>query len=104
MGADPSESNIAVARHHAAQSGLSIDYRNVTAEALATAGETFDVTVASFRDVKWDSFRPNFFVVFAPGVLDGTAGTYMTSAFLQPSAGAMAKAPIKPGARARTSS
>jgi len=41
--------------------------------------------------VKWDSFRPNFFVVFAPGMLDSTAGTYMTSAFLQPTAGAMAR-------------
>src|SRR6516165_9731476 len=46
VGADPSESNIAVARHHAEQSGLSIDYRNVAAEALAAAGETFDVVLA----------------------------------------------------------
>jgi 2-polyprenyl-6-hydroxyphenyl methylase/3-demethylubiquinone-9 3-methyltransferase len=46
VGADPSENNIAVARHHAEQSGLSIDYRNVAAEALATAGETFDVVLA----------------------------------------------------------
>jgi 2-polyprenyl-6-hydroxyphenyl methylase / 3-demethylubiquinone-9 3-methyltransferase len=46
VGADPSDSNIAVARHHAAQSGLSIDYRNVTAEALAAADETFDVVLA----------------------------------------------------------
>jgi 2-polyprenyl-6-hydroxyphenyl methylase / 3-demethylubiquinone-9 3-methyltransferase len=46
VGADPSESNIAVARNHAAQSGLSIDYRNTTAEALAEAGESFDVVLA----------------------------------------------------------
>jgi 2-polyprenyl-6-hydroxyphenyl methylase / 3-demethylubiquinone-9 3-methyltransferase len=46
VGADPSESNIAVARNHAAQSGVSIDYRNVTAEALAGAGESFDVVLA----------------------------------------------------------
>jgi putative ABC transport system permease protein len=55
------------------------------------AGETFDVTIASFREVKWDSFRPNFFVLFAPGVLDAAAGTYMTSAFLQPTVGSMAR-------------
>jgi putative ABC transport system permease protein len=48
------------------------------------AGEPFDVTVASIRKVKWDSFQPNFFVVFVPGVLDGTAGTYMTSAYFHP--------------------
>jgi 2-polyprenyl-6-hydroxyphenyl methylase/3-demethylubiquinone-9 3-methyltransferase len=46
VGADPSESNIAVAQHHAAQSGLSIDYRCTTAEALADAGEVFDVVLA----------------------------------------------------------
>ena len=47
------------------------------------AGESFDVQVASIRKVKWDSFQPNFFVVFAPGVLEKTAGTYITSANLK---------------------
>jgi 2-polyprenyl-6-hydroxyphenyl methylase/3-demethylubiquinone-9 3-methyltransferase len=46
VGADPSESNIAVAREHAAQSGLTIDYRDTTAEALAEASEAFDVVLA----------------------------------------------------------
>ena len=35
VGADPSEANIEVARRHAAQTDLLIDYRPVTAEALA---------------------------------------------------------------------
>jgi putative ABC transport system permease protein len=48
------------------------------------AGESREVTVASIRKVKWDSFQPNFFIVFAPGVLEGTAGTYMTSAYFTP--------------------
>lgn len=43
------------------------------------AGETVEATIANFRKVKWDSFQPNFFIVFAPGVIDKTAGTYMTS-------------------------
>ncbi len=46
VGADPSDSNIAAAEHHAAQSGLSIDYRATTAEALEAAGESFDVVLA----------------------------------------------------------
>src|SRR5487761_837760 len=50
------------------------------------AGETFAVRVASIRKVKWDTFRPNFFIVFAPGVLDKVAGTYLTSAYLAPGA------------------
>jgi len=48
------------------------------------AGEPLSVTVASIRKIRWDSFRPNFFLVFPPGLLDGAAGTYMTSLFLTP--------------------
>ncbi len=46
------------------------------------AGESLTVRVASIRKVRWDSFRPNFFLVFPPGLLDGAAGTYMTSVYL----------------------
>ena len=41
VGADAAERNIPVARLHAEQSGLSIDYRHTSAEALAQAGEQF---------------------------------------------------------------
>lgn len=43
VGADASQTNIEVARLHAEQSGLEIDYRAQTAEALAEQGETFDI-------------------------------------------------------------
>jgi 2-polyprenyl-6-hydroxyphenyl methylase/3-demethylubiquinone-9 3-methyltransferase len=43
VGIDPSASNIEVAKLHAAESGLAIDYRAATAESLAAAGERFDV-------------------------------------------------------------
>jgi 2-polyprenyl-6-hydroxyphenyl methylase/3-demethylubiquinone-9 3-methyltransferase len=46
VGADPAEKNIAVASAHAAEQGLAIDYRATTAEALAEAGERFDVVLA----------------------------------------------------------
>jgi 2-polyprenyl-6-hydroxyphenyl methylase/3-demethylubiquinone-9 3-methyltransferase len=46
VGADPSEENIAAASAHAQDSGLAIDYRATTAEALAAAGERFDVVLA----------------------------------------------------------
>jgi putative ABC transport system permease protein len=42
-------------------------------------GEPITATVSSFRQVQWDSFRPNFFVVFSPGTLDQTAGSSITS-------------------------
>jgi 2-polyprenyl-6-hydroxyphenyl methylase/3-demethylubiquinone-9 3-methyltransferase len=43
---DPSGKNIEIARAHAADGGLDIDYRATTAEALAASGETFDVVTA----------------------------------------------------------
>ncbi|MDR0808324.1 MAG: bifunctional 2-polyprenyl-6-hydroxyphenol methylase/3-demethylubiquinol 3-O-methyltransferase UbiG [Gemmobacter sp.] len=45
VGADAAPRNIPVAQIHADQSGLEIDYRNTTAEALAEAGEQFDVVL-----------------------------------------------------------
>jgi len=46
LGADPAEKNIAVAQAHAEQSGVAVDYRATTAEALAAASEQFDVVLA----------------------------------------------------------
>ena len=46
VGADPSANNIEVARLHAAEAGVAVDYRNTTAEALADAGERFDIVLA----------------------------------------------------------
>jgi 2-polyprenyl-6-hydroxyphenyl methylase/3-demethylubiquinone-9 3-methyltransferase len=45
VGADAAAGNIPVAKLHAEQSGLEIDYRHITAEALAEANEQFDVVL-----------------------------------------------------------
>ena len=45
VGADASEKNIGIAKVHAAGSGVAVDYRAVTAEALHEAGETFDIVL-----------------------------------------------------------
>ena len=45
IGADPSEKNIGIASTHAAESGVTVDYRTVSAEQLSEAGETFDVVL-----------------------------------------------------------
>ena len=45
VGADAAERNIPVAKVHAEQSGLNIDYRHTTAEDMAAAGEQFDVVL-----------------------------------------------------------
>ena len=46
--------------------------------------EQINATVSSFREVRWDTFRPNFFMVFSPGALDSVIGTYITSVHLTP--------------------
>jgi 2-polyprenyl-6-hydroxyphenyl methylase/3-demethylubiquinone-9 3-methyltransferase len=43
VGADASETNIEVAKLHASEAGLAVDYRATTAEDLAEKGEKFDV-------------------------------------------------------------
>jgi 2-polyprenyl-6-hydroxyphenyl methylase / 3-demethylubiquinone-9 3-methyltransferase len=45
VGIDPAERNVRTAQAHARQTGLSVDYRVTTAEALAAAGERFDVVL-----------------------------------------------------------
>jgi 2-polyprenyl-6-hydroxyphenyl methylase / 3-demethylubiquinone-9 3-methyltransferase len=46
VGADAAKGNIPVAALHAEQSGLTIDYRHTTAEALAATGAAYDVVLA----------------------------------------------------------
>ena len=45
-GIDPGPGNIGIAQTHAGQSGLEIDYRAETVEALAASGAQFDVVLA----------------------------------------------------------
>jgi 2-polyprenyl-6-hydroxyphenyl methylase/3-demethylubiquinone-9 3-methyltransferase len=46
VGADPAANNIEVGKLHAAEAGVAVDYRCTTAEALADAGERFDIVLA----------------------------------------------------------
>ena len=43
------------------------------------AGRELEATIASTRKVNWDSFQPNFFMVFSPGSLDEMPTTYISS-------------------------
>jgi 2-polyprenyl-6-hydroxyphenyl methylase/3-demethylubiquinone-9 3-methyltransferase len=45
-GLDPAPTNIAVARLHADKTGLAIDYRNETVEAVVARGGAFDIVLA----------------------------------------------------------
>ncbi|NVK38408.1 MAG: FtsX-like permease family protein [Gammaproteobacteria bacterium] len=49
------------------------------------AGSDIVTKVKNFRSVKWENFRPNFYVVFADGVLNDFHHTYINSFYLPPS-------------------
>ncbi|MBN8760514.1 MAG: hypothetical protein BGO61_01550 [Thiobacillus sp. 65-69] len=41
--------------------------------------QTVAARITSIRNVKWDSMQPNFFVIFAPGMLDGLPASGIAS-------------------------
>jgi putative ABC transport system permease protein len=48
---------------------------------FSIAGEPVDATVTSFRSVEWDTFQPNFFMVFSKAALDGYPASYITALY-----------------------
>jgi putative ABC transport system permease protein len=49
---------------------------------FSIAGSEIVVKVSSLREVQWDSFHVNFFVIAPPGVLDGYPASYICSLYL----------------------
>ncbi|MDO8860875.1 FtsX-like permease family protein [Haliea sp. E1-2-M8] len=46
--------------------------------------EPFEATVTSIRELDWQSFNPNFWLVFPPRLLASYPATFMTSFYLEP--------------------
>ena len=76
---DPAQPQVSVATEFQEELGLKLGDRL----GFDVAGEKVEATVTNVRKVRWDGFRPNFFLLFAPGVLDASTGTYMTSVHLE---------------------
>ncbi len=51
------------------------------------AGQVLQTKIASFRSVKWENFRPNFYVVFEPSSLNSFHHTFINSFYLPPKEG-----------------
>jgi putative ABC transport system permease protein len=66
---------VSVEEEAAMEMGLSLGDRL----RFLVAGQEVEATVTSFRQVNWDSFRPNFFLVLSPGSLDEFPTTYVSS-------------------------
>jgi putative ABC transport system permease protein len=45
------------------------------------AGEPVSATVTSFRTVEWDTFKPNFFMVFSSATLEGYPASYISALY-----------------------
>lgn len=71
---------VSIEEEVAAETGLGIgDVLEFT-----VAGQTLEATISSVRKINWDSFQPNFFLVFSPGALDGYPTSYISSLRVPP--------------------
>ncbi|MDX1481816.1 MAG: FtsX-like permease family protein [Woeseiaceae bacterium] len=43
------------------------------------AGREIELEISSLREVNWDSFQPNFFMVLSPGAIEGLPSTFIAS-------------------------
>ena len=69
---------VSVEHHFAERLNLHIgDEIGVTVD-----NQLLNAKITNMRDVNWTSFRPNFFMIFPPNMLDKFPATYMTSFYL----------------------
>ena len=45
--------------------------------------QTLRATITSIRSVDWESFTPNFYIIFTPGMMDGLPATHLASLRLE---------------------
>ena len=46
---------------------------------FSVGGDTITTRIESLRSLNWDSFNPNFFVIFPPGVLESFGHSFITA-------------------------
>lgn len=51
---------------------------------FAVGGQELKAVVDNLRSVRWDTMRPNFYMIFTPGSLSGFPATWMSSFYLPP--------------------
>ncbi|TZF90283.1 ABC transporter permease [Cognatilysobacter lacus] len=71
----PASPELSVEQRFAERLGWKIGDRII----FDVAGQPFRARVTSLREVDWESFRPNFFVVASPHALDGYAASWITA-------------------------
>lgn len=76
-----SEAQVSVEEEFAEALGINIGDRL----SFDVAGESVAAIVSSLRSVDWDSFQPNFFMLFTPATLEGYPATFISSIYLDES-------------------
>ncbi len=71
---------LSVEREYAAALGIGIGDRLT----YQVGSDRIALEVVNLREVSWDSFRPNFFLLVPPGVMEQFPATLMTSVFVPP--------------------
>jgi putative ABC transport system permease protein len=77
-GDTPNGNEVSVEQEFARELGLKLNDEL----SFDIAGEQVKATVTSLRTVEWDSFRPNFFMLFSPGVLDPYPASWIGSLYV----------------------
>lgn len=88
LGADATEKNIHIARHHANEEGVDVEYRHITAEQLVDENAQFDfiinmevlehvADVSLFLDATYKLLKPGGIMLFS--TLNRTIKSYMTA-------------------------
>ncbi len=49
---------------------------------FTVGSQQINATVTSIRELRWDTMKPNFYMVFSPGTLDAYPSTFITSFYL----------------------
>ncbi|MCK4492999.1 MAG: ABC transporter permease, partial [Methylococcales bacterium] len=49
---------------------------------FSVGSQEFNATVSSIRKVKWETMKPNFYMIFSPATLENYPKTYLTSFYL----------------------
>jgi len=62
---------------------------------FTVGSEQVHARVANIRSLRWDTMKPNFYMIFSPGSLDGFPSTYLTSFYLSPEAKAVLHTIVK---------
>jgi putative ABC transport system permease protein len=72
---------VSLAKSWAAPLGVTVGDRI----GVQVGAETIDARIANLREVRWESFNPNFFVLFPPGVFENAPHTFLSAVRLEES-------------------